>query len=798
MAFALAAALLVLAAAAVAFLQYGGAGTSLTGAWIAAPPVPEWQQVLRHAFAQVAQQLVLAISAADSHQDATYLNGARGIGTFETNGKIYAAVAGTSADAVQIIEITDPDSIAAADMYTNTDIDAVEGIETFEIDGRPYAAVAAYGADAVQILNLTDPASITRTGGITDTSSLLLDGPRNLDVYEAGGRTYAAVGSWDEDGIQIIDVTDPASVTAKGSIAKDTGILLDGVADVAVFKIDGHTYAVATAYIGKNIQVLNITDPDSITATDNLSDGGALELSQPWGLAIFEPGDGNTYAAVAGFGDNGVQIIDVTDPTDIAATDRLRNGAGILLNGPRGLAQFAVGDSTYLAVAAAASDAVQIIDVTDPAGIAAAGYINGTGVLLDNAWGVDTFTADGIPYAAVAATGSDAVQIIKLANSTSTTPADSTPPTFVSSRLDGATGVLTITFSEEIDATPATNVVPAKIHIRESGSYTGGTTLAAGELDTTADGATISFTLTAQHLTEVAGLATPELTIDPGAVRDTSDSLIVGTFDVSTAVFVDDTSVSSEEASPQGMAFSNDGAKMFVIGSDGDDVNEYALSTAFDASTAVFVDATSVRSEERIPTGMAFSNDGAKMFVIGSAGDDVNEYALSTAFDASTATFVDAFSVSSEETNPQGMAFSSDGTRMFVIGNTGDDVNEYALSAAFDASTATFVDAFSVSSQETAPQGMAFSSDGAKMFVIGNAGDGVNEYALSTAFDASTAVFVDAFSVSSQDSIPSGMAFSSDGAKMFVVGNARRRQDKRVRAELRLSHYGEPTRLRYL
>ena len=209
------------------------------------------------------------------------------------------------------------------------------------------------------------------------------------------------------------------------------------------------------------------------------------------------------------------------------------------------------------------------------------------------------------------------------------------PPTFVSSELDSATGVLTITFSEEIDATPATSVVPAKIHIRESGSYTGGTTLAAGELDTTADGATISFTLTAQHLTLMPplpslpsllrlirgnqstrhGLATPELTIEPGAVRDTSGNPIAGTFDASTAVFVDAFSVSSQEATPTGMAFSSDGAKMFVIGFDGDDVNEYTLSTAFDASTATFVDAFSVSSQDSSPTGMAFSNDGAKMFV---------------------------------------------------------------------------------------------------------------------------------------------------------------------------------------
>ena len=330
--------------------------------------------------------------------------------------------------------------------------------------------------------------------------------------------------------------------------------------------------------------------------------------------------------------------------------------------------------------------------------------------------------------------------------------------------------MLTITFSEEIDATPATNVVPTKIHIRESGSYTGGITLAAGELGTTADGATISFTLSAPHRTTVAGLATPELTIEPGAVRDTSDNLIVGTFDASTAVFVDAFSVSSEETNPQGMAFSSDGTKMFVVGNDGDDVNEYALSTAFDASTAAFVDATSVSSEETDPTGIAFSSDGTRMFVIGYGGDEINEYALSAAFDASTATHVDATSVSSQEATPTGMAFSNDGAKMFVTGYIGADINEYTLSTAFDASTAVFVDAFSVSPQDDSPEGMAFSNDGAKMFVVGYDGEDINEYALSTAFDASTAVFVDAFSVSSHDSAPTGMAFSSDGAKMFVVG----------------------------
>ena len=348
------------------------------------------------------------------------------------------------------------------------------------------------------------------------------------------------------------------------------------------------------------------------------------------------------------------------------------------------------------------------------------------------------------------------------------TNTDSAPPAFVSSILDMATGNLTITFSEEIDAA---NVVPASIHMRESGTYTGGVTLTATELVTIADGTVISFALNATHLGAVAAMTEPELTIDPGAVQDTSGRLIVSTFEASTATFVDAFSVSLQDVTPADITFSNDGAKMFMIGRSGDAVYEYALSTPFDASTATFVDSFSVLLQESGSTGIAFSNDGAKMFVVGSGGDAVHEYELFTPFDASTAAFVDSFSVSLQDIVPTGMAFSSDGAKMFVVGSRGDAVHEYALSTPFDASTAAFVYTFSVSSRSSNPQGMAFSSDGTKMFVIDNGRDTVIEYEMSTPFDASTAAFVDATSIRSQVDSPTGIAFSSDGAKMFVTGS---------------------------
>jgi len=238
-------------------------------------------------------------------------------------------------------------------------------------------------------------------------------------------------------------------------------------------------------------------------------------------------------------------------------------------------------------------------------------------------------------------------------------------------------------------------------------------------------------------------------------------------------VFVDSFDISNEETVPTGLAFNNDGTKMFVTGKDGDDVNEYTLSTAFDVSTASFVDSFDVSGEEINPGGLAFNNNGTKMFVVGQTGDDINEYTLSTAFDVSTASYAgnsERFNFSSQEGKPGELVFNNDGTKMFLTGNGGDDVNEYTLSTAFDVSTASFVDSFLVRGEESDPRGLAFNNNGTKMFVTGFNGDEVNEYTLSTAFDVSTATFLDSLDVSSEDTVPSSLKFNSDGTKMFVLG----------------------------
>ena len=244
------------------------------------------------------------------------------------------------------------------------------------------------------------------------------------------------------------------------------------------------------------------------------------------------------------------------------------------------------------------------------------------------------------------------------------------------------------------------------------------------------------------------------------------------TYDVSTGSFVDSFSVASQDDNPTGLAFSADGTKMFVTGRTNDKVFQYALSTAFDVSTSSYTQDFSVSSQASQPAGIAFNNDGTKMFVVDFNDDDVNEYALTTGFDISTASYTQNFSVASQETVPHDIAFNNDGTKMFICGNGGVEVNEYALTTGFDISTASFTTNFSVSAQESNPRGLAFNPDGTKMFVCGTTGQDVNEYALTTGFDISTASYTQNFSVSAQDNTPKSVKFNTDGTKMFILGDA--------------------------
>ncbi|MBK6264367.1 PKD domain-containing protein [Marivirga sp. S37H4] len=301
------------------------------------------------------------------------------------------------------------------------------------------------------------------------------------------------------------------------------------------------------------------------------------------------------------------------------------------------------------------------------------------------------------------------------------------------------------------------------------------------------DGAT-STDLNPTHTYTTTGVFDVSLTVQDldGCSRTLTKTNFVntisGAFDVSQAIFTgahERFSVAAEVSGPSSLAFNPDGTKMFVLDEINSFINEYNLSSAYDVSTAVYAgdsERFSVAAQEAAPSSVAFSTNGNKMFVMGFGGDDINEYHLATAFDISTAVYAgdsERFSVAAQDTHSNSLTFDQDGTKMYMVGSDDDEVNEYTLSAAFDVSTAVYQTTLSVGAQDGSPQSIAFVGNGFKLLMMGSAGDNINLYNLTTAFDISTASYsgdAERLSIAGQESQPTSFAFNADGTQLYVIG----------------------------
>lgn len=233
-------------------------------------------------------------------------------------------------------------------------------------------------------------------------------------------------------------------------------------------------------------------------------------------------------------------------------------------------------------------------------------------------------------------------------------------------------------------------------------------------------------------------------------------------------------SVIARDTAPSCLTFSTDGTKMFILGDTGNNVVVYNLSSAWDVSTAVFAYESGVLATETTPVGIAFSSDGLKMFVVGQSADLVQQYTLATAWTISQSALTTSatFSIVAQDTTTGGLAFSSTGNKMWLVGATNDAIFEYTLSTPWSISTASYSTSFSVASQTTNPVDIAVTADGKNMLVTDAVTDYVYQYTLSTANSVATALYTNQFYIGGLESTGSGLALHPTNAYMYLVGSA--------------------------
>ncbi len=253
-------------------------------------------------------------------------------------------------------------------------------VSVSHVSGGTYAVTAKGHDDSVQIINITDPSAPTIVNGTFEIANGFthLDGAMGVEIAEISGRTYAVVASVRDNGLQIVDITDPAAPAPVIGITDDvrwapTGYTeLSGAWSVAIPKIANGTYAVVASKYDSGVQIINITNPTSPFPVEGIADStngtatGYDILKWPFDVAVSDISN-RTYAVVASVGNNGLQIIDITNPTSpspaAGITGETDGFAGLSV---RGVEMAEISGRTYAVVASEDYGSIQIIDITDP------------------------------------------------------------------------------------------------------------------------------------------------------------------------------------------------------------------------------------------------------------------------------------------------------------------------------------------------------------------------------------------------------------------------------------------------
>jgi hypothetical protein len=224
------------------------------------------------------------------------------------------------------------------------------GAHSIYVSGK-YAYVTGYHDNGVEILDISNPAIPTHVGSIADDANTALTRPKAIFVF--GG--YAYISSEGDSGIEILDISNPASPTHVGKILDNATTELYGAESVYV----SGKYAYIASSIDDGVEILDISNPASPLHVGAITDDGITELDGAYSIYV-----SGKYAYVASNTDDGVEILDISDPTSPAHAGAITDDGTTELDGPVSI--YVSGKYAYIA-SSFTFGGVEILDISNPA-----------------------------------------------------------------------------------------------------------------------------------------------------------------------------------------------------------------------------------------------------------------------------------------------------------------------------------------------------------------------------------------------------------------------------------------------
>jgi hypothetical protein len=293
-----------------------------------------------------------------------------------------------------------------------------------------YAYVAA--KNALNIIDVSNPKKPVLKSALKNGSLDVRLGSLS-DVCISG--SYAYLTSLSENSLIVVDISNPLFPKIKGSLVSSPPFPFHQPTSIAI----RGTVAFITSEGDKSIAVIDIADPINpifVVAYYNLEDGASL--TKPHAMVLKDD-----LAYVVNSDPGSLEISSIANSASLLHKGKLLDGNGALLQGASAIC--VVGNTAYIA----GSLGLEIADVTDPSNpLHLSSLINGTGgALLENPTGIEISGH----YAFISSAGSNAVEVIDISNVVNpvhfTTLVDETGGAFVKNpsaiALSGNTGFVT-------------------------------------------------------------------------------------------------------------------------------------------------------------------------------------------------------------------------------------------------------------------------------------------------------------------------------------------------------------------
>jgi hypothetical protein len=215
---------------------------------------------------------------------------------------------------------------------------------------------------------------------------------------------------------------------------------------------------------------------------------------------------------------------------------------------------------------------------------------------------------------------------------------------------------------------------------------------------------------------------------------------------------------------------------MYVIGTANDTIFQYNLSTAWNIGTATYSSLSlGITATEATPQSLCFSNTGTKMYLIGTTGDSIREYTLSTPWLLSSATLTRSNSILQFDTSAGALYVDPTTSYMSIAGTTNDNIQLFTFGESGNIATLNLQSSRSIVGIDTSSSGIYFKPDGSILYILGFTNDFINQINLTEAWNVNTGYYgvttiAPVVGATTEVSIQV-IRFANNGYDLYVLGS---------------------------